>query len=139
MTFPAETKQPQDSKNRMALIISATISEAGPFFGYMSLCAAHRAMLQGKHSDLVSTPGSKDRVLYEPDYYMMKARCISEMNRKMQDPALALTDSAFDIVISLTSSAVGFITFFIWDILSLFMLVFPVWLRWPFFSKFCLC
>ncbi|KKZ65135.1 hypothetical protein EMCG_09024 [[Emmonsia] crescens] len=105
MTFPAETKQPQDSKNRMGLIISATISEAGPFFGYMSLCAAHRAMLQGKHSDLMPTPGGKGRVLYEPDYYMMKARCISEMNRKVQDPALALTDSAFDIVISLTSCA----------------------------------
>ncbi|OJD13256.1 hypothetical protein AJ78_06278 [Emergomyces pasteurianus Ep9510] len=105
MTFPAESKQPQDSKNRMGLIISATISEAGPFFGYMSLCAAHRAILQGKHSDLLSTSGGKDRVLYEPDYYMMKARCIGEMNKKMQDPALALTDSAFDIVVSLTSCA----------------------------------
>ncbi|OAX79483.1 hypothetical protein ACJ72_06197 [Emergomyces africanus] len=105
MTFPAESKQPQDSKNRMGLIISATISEAGPFFGYMSLCAAHRAILQGKHSDLAVTPRGNDRVLYEPDYYMMKARCIAEMNRKMQDPALALTDSAFDIVVSLTSCA----------------------------------
>ncbi|EDN11237.1 tachykinin family protein [Histoplasma capsulatum] len=108
MTFPAETRQPQDSKNRMALIISATISEPGPFFGYMSLCAAHRAVLQGKHSELVATAptgAGKERVLFEPDYYMMKARCIREMNRKLQDPVLALTDSAFDIVVSLTSCA----------------------------------
>lgn len=116
MTFPAETKQPQDSKNRMALIISATISEPGPFFGYMSLCAAHRAVLQGKHSELVATAptgAGKERVLFEPDYYMMKARCIREMNRKLQDPVLALTDSAFDIVVSLTSCAVSFLYIFL--------------------------
>ncbi|ODH48717.1 hypothetical protein GX48_05152 [Paracoccidioides brasiliensis] len=106
MTFPAETKQPATSKNRMARIITEAISDPGPFFGYMSLCAAHRAILQGKHSHpLPVQPAGKDRILYEPDYYVMKAKCINEMNKKMLDPKLALTDSAFDVVISLTSSA----------------------------------
>ncbi|EQL30946.1 hypothetical protein BDFG_06581 [Blastomyces dermatitidis ATCC 26199] len=108
MTFPAETKQPHDSKKRMALIINATISEAGPFFGYMSLCAAHRAVLQGKNPDplsIAARAGSENDKLFEPDYYMMKARCIDEMNRKINDPKLSLSDSAFDIVVSLTSCA----------------------------------
>ncbi|PGG96701.1 hypothetical protein GX51_07700 [Blastomyces parvus] len=108
MTFPAENKQPQDSTNRMSRIINATIREAGPFFGYMSLCAAHRAILQGKTPGLMSNvpgAGCNDDKLIGTEYYMMKARCIDEMNKKITDPAMSLTDSAFDIVVSLTSCA----------------------------------
>ncbi|PGH00503.1 hypothetical protein AJ79_08194 [Helicocarpus griseus UAMH5409] len=105
MTFPAEQRHPEDTRNKQALISSATISDPGSFYGYMGLCAAHRAIIQGKHSTLSAPLGKKTRVLHEPDYYIMKSLCITEMNKKMDSPKLALTDSAFDIVISLTSCA----------------------------------
>ncbi|KAK2790640.1 hypothetical protein FQN51_002467 [Onygenales sp. PD_10] len=101
MTFPSEFKQPLESKTRMTAIINSTISEPGPFFGYMSLSAAHRAITQGNE-----VVGEHGRIV-EPGYYLMKARCIAEMNRKMQDPELSLADSAFDIVVSLISGALA--------------------------------
>ncbi|KAK2810416.1 hypothetical protein FQN50_002905 [Emmonsiellopsis sp. PD_5] len=101
MTFPSEFKQPLESKTRMAAIINSTISEPGPFFGYMSLSAAHRAITQGDAGI------GKNGQIVEPGYYAMKARCIEEMNNKMRDPELSLADSAFDIVVSLISGALA--------------------------------
>lgn len=107
MTFPIENKEPRESESRMGLVMDSAISEPGAFFGYMSLSAAHRAILSGQHSDVPSSSDGKERVLYEPEFYVMKAMCIKEINKKLQNPEQALSDSAFDIVVGLISCTVG--------------------------------
>jgi len=50
-------------------------------------------------------PGCDNRVLYDSDYYLMKARCINEMNAKLKDPVLAISNEAFGTIVNLLSSA----------------------------------
>lgn len=69
------------------------------------MCAAHRAILSGRHSDLIDAEGSLSS-LYDPDYYIMKDRCIREMEVKVRDPNRALSNEAFDTIVSLLTSAV---------------------------------
>lgn len=74
----------------------------------MTMCAAHRAILAGRHADLVDHSQSSHRLLQDPDYYIMKSKCIREMNVKIQDPEQSLSDQAIDTVINLITSAVRF-------------------------------
>lgn len=90
----------------MSLMVASALSDPGSFFGLMSMSAAHRAILAGRHGDLVDSPEDGYRVLHEPDYYIMKARCIREMNAKVQDPKKALSNEAFDTIINLLCGAV---------------------------------
>lgn len=73
----------------------------------MSMNAAHRAILSGRHSDLLKSSRGDSRVLYDPDYYVMKAKCIREMNAKVRDPKRALSNEAFDTLITLLTGTVG--------------------------------
>ena len=107
MTFPIENKEPREGESRMKLVMSLATSEPGAFFGYMGLSAAHRAILSGQHSDDPASSDGKERVLYEPDFYIMKDMCIKEINKKLQDPNQALSDATFDIVVGLISCTVG--------------------------------
>jgi hypothetical protein len=107
MTFPIENKERREGESRMGLVMDSAISEPGAFFGYMSLSAAHKAILSGQHSDVPASSDGKERVLYEPDFYIMKAMCIREINKKLQDPEKALSDEVLDIVVSLLSCTVG--------------------------------
>ncbi|BCR87056.1 uncharacterized protein ACHE_31043S [Aspergillus chevalieri] len=101
-TFPnAQNGSKQANK---ALTTTSAFSDAGSFFGLMSMCAAHRAILSGRHSDLIDAEGSS-RSLYDPDYYIMKDRCIREMEAKVRDPNRALSNEAFDTIVSLLTSA----------------------------------
>lgn len=94
----------------MSLMVASALSDPGSFFGLMSMSAAHRAILAGRHGDLVDSAEDGYRVLYEPDYYVMKARCIREMNAKVQDPKKALSNEAFDTIINLLTGAVCSLT-----------------------------
>ena len=104
MTFPNEQKVSQRAE--MELMVKSSFSDPGSFFGLMSMCAAHRAILAGRHSDLLNSSERTNRVLHDPDYYIMKAKCIREMNKKVRDPVRALSDEAFDTIINLLTSAV---------------------------------
>lgn len=94
----------------MELTVKSAFSDAGSFFGLMCMCAAHRAVLSGRHSDLIDVEGSA-RSLYDPDYYIMKDRCIREMEAKVRDPNRAISNEAFDTIVSLLTSAVSTIHF----------------------------
>ena len=89
-------------KSKMDILISSATSEPGVFYAQMSFSAAHRAIHLSKRPDLLV----KGRVQHEPDFYILKAEAIEKINQKLQDPAQAIGDAAFDIVISLTNSAV---------------------------------
>jgi hypothetical protein len=106
MTFPVQTKSFRDDGDKLSLLVRSSLTDPGRFFGVMTISAAHRAALTGRHSDLLNSSDKSSRVLYEPDYYLMKARCIREMNEKLQDPARALSEEAFDTIIDLLTSAV---------------------------------
>ncbi|KAI9933399.1 hypothetical protein MW887_007872 [Aspergillus wentii] len=103
MTFPNEHKVSQRAE--MELMVKSAFSDPGSFFGLMSMCAAHRAILAGRHSDLIGSLERSHRVLHDPDYYIMKVKCIREMNTKVRDPGRALSDEAFDTIINLLTSA----------------------------------
>lgn len=89
-------------------MVKSAFTSPGAFFGLMSMCAAHRAILNGCHSDLMDSSTNCHRVLHEPDYYIMKANCIRAVNKKMCDPAVALSDETVDTIINLLTSTVWF-------------------------------
>lgn len=80
----------------------SAFSDAGSFFGLMSMCAAHRAIMSGRHSDFEDS----SRDLHDPDYYILKAKCIREMEAKVCDPDRVVSNEAFDTIISLLTGAV---------------------------------
>lgn len=84
----------------------SAFSDPGSFYAAMSVMAAHRAMLTGRHSKLTNIFEKGPVVLYDLDYYIMKAHAIREMNGKLRDTRTALSDEAFDTIINLLSSAV---------------------------------
>jgi len=107
MTFPTQTKiSAEDDQTKLSLMGRTAFTDPGTFFGLMSVSAAHRAIVTGRHSDSFLLPGCENRVLYDSDYYLMKARCIHEMNAKLKDPVLAISNEAFGTIINLLTSAV---------------------------------
>ncbi|KAL1963286.1 hypothetical protein VTN77DRAFT_8509 [Rasamsonia byssochlamydoides] len=105
MTFPVQTKSSRSDEEKLNVMVKTSLTDPGSFFGLMTISAAHRAALTGRHSDLLNSSDKDNRVLYDPDYYLMKARCIREMNEKLRDPARALSHEAFDTIINLLTSA----------------------------------
>lgn len=100
-TFPNEQSATQ--RIGMELMFKSAFSDSGSFFALMSICAAHRAILFGRHSRFCD---SLDRTLHDPDYYVMKDKCIREMEAKVRNPDLAVSNEAFDTIIGLLTSAV---------------------------------
>lgn len=87
-------------------MVKSAFTSPGAFFGLLSICAAHRAILNGRHSDLMDSSTSCDRVLHDPDYYIVKTNCIRAVNRRMCDPSVALSNETFDTIINLLTSTV---------------------------------
>ncbi|CAI7665333.1 uncharacterized protein N7487_006343 [Penicillium crustosum] len=97
MTFPNTTK---DSNQEMELMVRSSFSDPGSFFGLMSMCAAHRAVIERQRS------GNWDSVLTnDPDYCMMRAKSIQEMSAKVRDPSRRLSNEAFDTIINLLTGS----------------------------------
>ncbi|CAP91651.1 Pc13g05820 [Penicillium rubens Wisconsin 54-1255] len=97
MTFPNTSK---DSNQEMELMVRSSFSDPGSFFGLMSMCAAHRAVLASQRS------GNWDSVLTDdPDYCMMRAKSIQEMSAKVRDPSRRLSNEAFDTIINLLTGS----------------------------------
>ena len=110
MTFPKEHAFNERAKTEMA--VQSSFTDQGSFFGLMSMCAAHRAVLAGHHSQFQVASEASHRFLYDADYYVMKARCIREMNIKLRNPALSLSNEAFGTIINLLTGAVCILIFF---------------------------
>ena len=106
MTFPTENRPSGDDQAKWNLVRGVAFTDPGYFFGLMSVSAAHRAIVTGRHSDSLPLSECSSRVLYDSDYYLMKARCINEMNVKLRDPVLAISNEAFGTIVFLISSAV---------------------------------
>lgn len=103
MTFPSELKG-QETKE-VELMVRSSFSDPGSFFGLMSMCAAHRAALAVDRFD-ASNSTQVDRTASDPDYCIMKAKSIREMNDKVRDPKRALSDEAFDTIVNLLTGSV---------------------------------
>ncbi|KAK6811402.1 hypothetical protein RU639_012879 [Aspergillus parasiticus] len=103
MTFPKEHAFNERAKTEMA--VQSSFTDQGSFFGLMSMCAAHRAVLAGHHSQFQATSEASHHFLHDADYYVMKARCIREMNIKLCNPALSLSNEAFGTIINLLTGA----------------------------------
>lgn len=102
MTFPSELNG-QESRE-VELMVRSSFSDPGSFFGLMTMCAAHRAALSVNRGD-ASTARVK-MIVNDPDFCIMKAKSIREMNAKMQDPQRALSDEAFDTIVNLLTGSV---------------------------------
>ena len=109
MTFPNEQKNCQQAEKE--LMVKSAFFSLLSFFGLMSICAAHRAIMAGRHSDLMDSSTSCHRVLHDPDYYVMKANCIRAVNKKLSDPCVVQSDETFDTIINLLTSTVCFLRF----------------------------
>ncbi|KNG80813.1 tachykinin family protein [Aspergillus nomiae NRRL 13137] len=103
MTFPKEHTFNERAKTDMA--VQSSFTDQGSFFGLMSMCAAHRAVLAGQHSQFLAASEAPHRLLHDTDYYIMKARCIREMNIKLCNPILSLSNEAFGTIINLLTGA----------------------------------
>ncbi|KAJ5273969.1 hypothetical protein N7478_009094 [Penicillium angulare] len=103
ITFPSDLK---DSKiPEVELMVRSSFSDPGSFFGLMSMCAAHRAVLGVQRPGASTTPNDRDRVINDIDYYVMKEKAIHEMNIKVRDPSLALRNEAFDTIVNLLTGS----------------------------------
>lgn len=105
MTFPSELKG-QETKE-VELMVRSSFSDPGSFFGLMSMCAAHRAALAADGCDVSGSAAQVDRTANDPDYCIMKAKSIREMNAKVRDPKRALSDEAFDTIVNLLTGSVS--------------------------------
>ncbi|KAE8374309.1 hypothetical protein BDV26DRAFT_270253, partial [Aspergillus bertholletiae] len=103
MTFPKEHAFNERAKTEMA--VQSSFTDPGSFFGLMSMCAAHRAVTTGHHSRSQAASGTSHRFFHDTDYYIMKARCIHEMNIKLRSPTLSLSNAAFGTIINLLTGA----------------------------------
>ena len=104
MTFPSGLK---DSKTpELELMVRSSFTDPGSFFGLMSMCAAHRAALAVDRFSILDSAGGPNRVVNDPDYCIMKAKSIREMNIKVRDPKLALSNEAFDTIVNLLIGSV---------------------------------
>ena len=82
-------------------MVRSSFSDPGSFFGLMSMCAAHRAVLASQRS------GNWDSLLTnDPDYCMMRAKSIQEMSAKVRDPNRRLSNEAFDTIVNLLTGSV---------------------------------
>lgn len=104
MTFPSGLKDSEIPE--LELMVRSSFSDPGSFFGLMSMCAAHRAALAANRLDALEATGDSNRVGNDPDYCIMKGRSIREMNVKVQNPELALSDEAFDTIVNLLTGSV---------------------------------
>ncbi|KAJ5403940.1 hypothetical protein N7509_003811 [Penicillium cosmopolitanum] len=103
VTFPNEVKG-QNTKE-VELMVRSSFSDPGSFFGLMSMCAAHRAALSSSHLDSMLIEPDDKQAGNDPDYCIMKAKCIREMNVKVRDPTQALTNEAFDTIVNLLTGS----------------------------------
>lgn len=108
MTFPIEARKETETKKRLGIMRAAALSSPGSFFAQMTLSAAHKAIFEQHHSISLAGSDKEEAMLSDPTYYVMKSKCIREMNRKLQDPdpMKALDDTAIDIVTGLISATV---------------------------------
>jgi hypothetical protein len=106
MTFPSELNG-QECRE-VELMVRSSFSDPGSFFGLMTMCAAHRAVLSVDRYDASSSARS-NTIVNDPDFCTMKAKSIREMNAKMRDPKRALSDEAFDTIVNLLTGSVGFV------------------------------
>jgi hypothetical protein len=103
MTFPSELNG-QESRE-VELMVRSSFSDPGSFFGLMTMCAAHRAILSVDRSD-ASSSAQSSTIVNDPDFCIMKAKSIREMNAKMRDPNRALSNEAFDTIVNLLTGSV---------------------------------
>ncbi|KAJ5143061.1 uncharacterized protein N7515_001848 [Penicillium bovifimosum] len=97
MTFPNTST---DSSQEMELMARSSFSDPGSFFGLMSMCAAHRAVLASQRSGVWDSTLAND-----PDYCMMRAKAFQEMTAKVRDPSRRLSNEAFDTIINLLTGS----------------------------------
>ncbi|KAL5356210.1 hypothetical protein BJX96DRAFT_104158 [Aspergillus floccosus] len=102
-TFPKEHKLTEQFKR--GLLVQISLTDAGSFFGLMTMCAAHRAIMAGRHSDLQCASESSSHPLYDEDYYIMKGKCIAEMSAKIYDSAQVLSNEALGTILNLLSGS----------------------------------
>ncbi|KAJ5806974.1 hypothetical protein N7474_010566, partial [Penicillium riverlandense] len=103
ITFPNTDMNPQNPE--IELMVRSSFSDPGSFFGLMSMCAAHRAMLNSYRSGSMGSEEKKSLILKDPDYCIMKVKSIREMNVKVRDPTKALSDEAFDTIVNLLTGS----------------------------------
>lgn len=89
-------------------MVRSSFSDPGSFFGLMSMCAAHRAALSFDNLDVIKVRPKNIRTGDDPDYCIMKAKCIQEMNVKVRDPVQALSNEAFDTIVNLLTGSVRY-------------------------------
>ncbi|GIC94762.1 uncharacterized protein Aud_002091 [Aspergillus udagawae] len=102
MTFPEEHMINEQAET--GLMVKSAFSDPGSFFGLMTMCAAHRAVLDEYHIGFSRVPDSSRQIEPDADYYFMKVRCMQEMNAKMCDSNRALSDESFDTMVNLLTS-----------------------------------
>ncbi|KAK2861161.1 hypothetical protein FQN49_004487 [Arthroderma sp. PD_2] len=106
MTFPIEARKDSETGKRLAIMMVAAVSSSASFFSQMVLSAAHKAIFEQNHSIALAGSDKEEATLPDATFYIMKAKCIAEMNQRLRDPdpQKAVDDSAIDTVTGLISA-----------------------------------
>jgi hypothetical protein len=104
MTFPNTS---QNAAQEMELMAQTSFSDPGSFFGLMSMCAAHRAVLASQDSGVFDSESGREALLVnDPDYCTMRAKSFQEMSAKVRDPTRRLSNEAIYTIINLLTGSV---------------------------------
>lgn len=105
-TFPNGHDAMQESG--MGLMVRSVFTDVACFFAFMSVCAAHRAIISGR---VIEAPNDEDTdtlwILTDDDYSMLKHKSIRELNRKLKDPNQKITNETLETVVSLLTGSVS--------------------------------
>lgn len=92
----------------MGLMVRSVFTDVACFFAFMSVCAAHRAIISGR---VIEAPNDEDTdtlwILTDDDYSMLKHKSIRELNRKLKDPNQKITNETLETVVSLLTGSVS--------------------------------
>ncbi|KAK5675222.1 hypothetical protein LTS12_029571, partial [Elasticomyces elasticus] len=91
----------------MGLMVRSVFTDVACFFAFMSVCAAHRAIISGR---VIEAPNDEDTdtlwILTDDDYSMLKHKSIRELNRKLKDPNQKITNETLETVVSLLTGSI---------------------------------
>ncbi|KAH8690963.1 hypothetical protein BGW36DRAFT_411701 [Talaromyces proteolyticus] len=107
MTFTTESVIFRDANATIHTSVKDCLTEAGRFYGLLTVAAAHKSVIFGRQLDLTGSSSENHKDSSDLDYSVMKGKCIQALNRELRDSSQAFGRTAIKIVIHLIASSVS--------------------------------
>lgn len=106
-TFPSERKAPGEIEARVNRLMQHRKSDPATFYATMAMCAAHRAMKQGRNLELSSLNENTCQTPEDPDFLLLHHKAITDINRKMADSGQRMHPDTFQNVMMVVGATMS--------------------------------